>query len=276
MVAIGRVGFYSASSVVEGNMLLADSSSQAVLSPLSIEQYNTLDPDKIAKLSELYEAKNPNDYLHYKDLRDNLRLKDREFHLQSSPGLQVGYAFVSERLRVMVTKPFSDVGVAASIKVYVFDGAAVLETVVGESNIQGQALFQITQRDNVVILIFAKSGSSVGFNATTAEGWDSALVAVNCFVKDGALVNPPSPFYIFSYADWKGPLTQPQLDSAGYPLPILIVWKSEGYFCHLVYPHLPTNYGPESSVTGVTLTYLVRMADCTFHLRFKVWGAGGE
>jgi len=275
MVAIGRVGYYSFASISEGNTLLADSTAQAVLASISDGRYLSVDPDKIARLSELYEVKNPEEYRLYKDLRDGLRLRDREFYLQGSPGLQVKYTIDRDRLRVTVAKPFSEVGVAAGIRVYVFDGSTVVSTLVGESNIQGNAIFQVPQQSGRLILIFARSGSSTGFNATTAEGWGSMLVTINTYVKGGSIVNPPPQFHIFSYSDWKGPLTQPNLSVDGYPLPILIVWKSEGYFCHLPYPHLPEDYGPESPLAGVTTTYLVKIVDSTFQLRFKIWGSGG-
>jgi hypothetical protein len=278
-IAMAHVSYYEISLQVEGTAANAYAVEQTIFVTLSCARgLNCLDVDKLDALSSTYQKANPSLFEAYKTFLTEANIKNNEFHLWVSSGLNVSAGWMNSSISVSVLQPFTQQGIAAGIVAYIFNGNHVVETIYGETNTQGAGVVQPTQ--DGAILIFASNGASVGF-AFVSGIVTPATDSTGVYVKGGQLLpQGPSSYFIFSRDGYTGPITTGMVDVSGYSLPVAVAWKDDTVnppvICVLSYPHFPIDYGAPVSSTGFTLITSGTVQGSIVKVKLQVWGGAGE
>lgn len=280
-VAMAHVSYYGVSLQVEGIAANAYAVEQTVFTTLRCTHgLNCLDVDKLDALSSTYQEANSSLFTAYTTFLAEAGIKDNEFHLWVSSGLNVSAVWMNSSISVSVLQPFTQQGVAAGIVAYIFNGNHVVETIYGETNTQGAGLVQPTQ--DGVILVFASSGASVGF-AFVSGIVTPATDSTGVYVEGGQLLpqgSRPSSYFIFSRDGYTGPITTGMVDVSGYSLPVAVAWKDNAVNPFVIrvlsYPHFPIDYGAPVSSTGFTLITSATVQGSIIKVKLQVWGSAGQ
>ena len=259
---------YSALQTMEGDVWLASSTLRSIVLQLS-DRSGEIDADKLARLSEVYynNIAYGADYLPYQNFTYQLGLRNVDFHLQVSYPLKVSYEFMESNVIIKVSKT-NGAPAQASVKIYSFNGHEV-KSEYGETSAFGQVIFPFQIMSGDCLIIFARSGNAVGVNSTMAGG--AQLPEMLGYVKEGKLHNAPPSYYIFSYEDWVGPISDGSI-ALGYSLPYVIIQKDGAIYRQLVYPHVPKSYGPPPSQFASSITKLITIKSYVFVIKIECWG----
>jgi hypothetical protein len=277
-VAMAHVSYYGVSLTVEGTAANAYAVQEAIFTHLSGAcGLNCIDADRLDELSTTYQLAQPSLFKTYSAFLSELKLEDVEFHLWATSGLNVSATWVNSTVSINVFQPFSQRGISAGLTVYVFDGIRVLETLTGETNVQGTAVIQPTA--DGAVFIFASRGTSVGFTFLPRIGIVNAAEATGVYVRGGQILpqaHRPSSYFILSKDGYTGPLSSGAVAVSAYGLPVAIVWKESSLVRVLTYPHFPIDYGAPVSSTAFTLTTVATVEGSIVKVKLQVWGSGGE
>jgi hypothetical protein len=234
-----------------------------------------LDPDKVATLSQTYALSGgPYESNYTLFVMSKLQLPDINFNLRIRTALQVTMRRTGDQVQVNVTLASSRTPVQALVKVYISDGTSVVGTYLGETAISGLLNFDISVSATSAVVAFASSGSSVGYAVMDGQGktlfptWDKG------YVWKGKLQNDPIVNkIIFALEDWTVPQNN-LIQTDGFSLPIVILWKVGNMYSFIEYPHLPSDYGaplPRGQQREYRLTTIVRLGNSTFVWDARVW-----
>ena len=277
---------YSAQTISRVNNLSAGQANEmdmwrGQLASLVLEEYlsspsGETDLDKLASLSRTYALSGGPYESNYTYLvATKLGLPDINFNLRIKTALQVTLRRVGEQIQVNVTQSSSRTPVQALVKLYVFNGTAVVGTYLGETAISGYLNFDVTILGGSVVVAFASSGSSVGYAVMDERGAFLSPSRDKGYVKASKLENNTSSNkIILALEDWTVVPQSNLIEVGGFSLPILILWKSGTTYSFIEYPHLPDDYGapvPTVLRREYKIVTIICLGNNTFIWDARVW-----
>ncbi len=174
---------------------------------------------------------------------------------------------------VTVTQAFSGGPVAASVKMYVFNGTSVLATIEGQASLDGKFFASYTLPSGAIVVTFANAGNSVGCDAVNGTGGE--LSDGPMYVQTGVMKGISALTYLFAFEGWLGPFTAGDtIDVSGYHLPVLLLYQmSNGSYAASPYPRLPYDFGSQPAPGTDSTTFLVdiQVATSIFVMRIQAW-----
>jgi len=234
----------------------------------------SLNPDKVASLSQTYaQSGGPYESNYTYLLSSKLRLPDVNFNLGMRTSLRVSMRKIGTQVQVNVTQTQSKTPAQAYVKLYVFNGTGV-EVRLGETGLSGIVNFDIAVPTDSVAIAYACSGSSTACGVMSGAGATLSPSKSKGYVKAGKLENNTSAMrYIFSFQDWI-PMQANTLAVGAFSLPVIILWKADGTYYFIEYPHLPESYGAELPATirrERRVVIPVRIGNSTFLMDLYTW-----
>ena len=233
----------------------------------------SLDPDKVASLSQTYAQSGGPYKSSYALFVSEIGLPDVNFNLRIMMSLQVSMRKIGAQVQVNVTQAQSKAPVQAYVKLYVFNGTGA-EVRFGETGLSGIMNFDISILTGAVAVAYARSGASVGYSAMSHTGAALSASKDKGYVSQGKLENNTSTTrYIFSFQNWV-PMQGDMVAVDAFALPVIILWKTDGAHYFIEYPHLPESYGAELPATirrEYRVVIPVRIGNSTFLMNLYTW-----
>lgn len=179
-------------------------------------------------------------------------------------------------ITVSVTQAFGGTPVAAAVKMYVFNGTAVLATIQGQASLDGKFFATYTLPSGAVAVTFANAGNSVGYDAVNGTGGE--LSDGPMYVQTGVMKGILALTYLFAFEGWLGPLTAGDaVNVSGYHLPVLLVYQlPDGSYSATTYPRLPYDFGSHPAAGTDSTIFLVdiQVASSILIMRLQAWVTG--
>jgi hypothetical protein len=282
----------SASVVSEqATRVVARSTLNAFLMNVSASAPNAVDPDKIARLSEVYASYNPARYIQYDDIRDWLGLAayppnlayDFNAKMILPVNLTASYNSVNNTVSVSAVRAGTTTPLLVTVVCFAwYDSsyAPIINQTTTESTGKGVLHFTSAKPKPKVFILFAKGQGFHGMVAILDNNQPIPNAPVYVYNSTIYLTKSLKPsdisdaWFIFydSYAPFSitGDKTLLPVVTC-YPPYVILLWTTKGNWLAAVYPHVPASYGRTPGPRSVYIRETAWVSGTCYEVWLTLW-----